>query len=116
MAGAFLDSSYPIDYRVVDNVKNISPVQYYTDASLGGLGNGALESGKTDSFSLINGLVAYSRTTPYQLAPDYVLGISKYHLYVDASVTSTAKDQGALLVRNYSSDYVSIVDSTKTTN
>jgi hypothetical protein len=34
-------------------------------------------------------------------------------VYIDLGITTSAQDQGAALAQNYSSDYLSIVDSTK---
>lgn len=110
---SFPDTSVSIDYRVIDNTNNITPEQYYEDASVGGMGNGILEQGETDSSTPINSLPTYTRTTPYQQAPDYVIGAGKYLIYVQFGVTTSAQDQGASEVQYFNSDYMSVVNSTK---
>ncbi len=109
----FPNTSILIDYRVIDNTNNITPKQYYEDASVGGMGNGILEQGETDSSTPINGLPTYTRTTPYQQAPDYVIGEGKYLIYIQFGVTTSAQDRGASEVQYFNSDYMSVVNSTK---
>jgi len=109
----FPNTSVSIDYRVIDNTNKITPEQYYEDASVGGMGNGILEQGETDSSTPINSLPTYTRTTPYQQAPDYVIGIGKYLVYIQFGVTTSAQDQGASEVQYFNSDYMSVVNSTK---
>ncbi len=110
---SYPNTSASINYRVIDNSKGITPQQYYEEASVGGMGNGILEQGETDSSSPINGLPTYTRTTPYQQAPDYVIGVGKYLVYIQFGVTTSAQDQGASEVQYYNSDYMSVVNSTK---
>lgn len=110
---SYPNTSVTIDYRVIDNSKGITPQQYYEDASVGGMGNGILEQGETDSSTPINGLPTYTRTTPYQQAPDYVIGVGKYLVYIQFGVTTSAQDQGASEVQYFNRDYMSVVNSTK---
>ncbi len=109
----FPNTSVSIDYRVIDNTNNITPKQYYEDASVGGMGHGILEQGETDSSTPINSLPTYTRNTPYQQAPDYVIGTGKYLVYIQFGVTTSAQDQGASEVQYFNSDYMSVVNSTK---
>ena len=110
---SFPNTGVSIDYGVIDNSKNITPKQYYVDASVGGMGNGILEQGETDSSTPINSLPTYTRATPYQQAPDYVIGAGKYLIFIQFGVTTSAQDQGASEIQYYNKDYMSVVRSTK---